>query len=256
MSGLRFVVKGADFSAKAINYIPPVPLGLEYLNFFGGEANLSRNLAPGKPAGQVVGSPAFSDKSITPTQMTKYIQTAVPHTDEMTIMVVARGPADDVDSHLVSNYWSPRAGGVGTAGGVSLMTRPASPVVDGMARETLAWSRWDGVASSTLLHSIYMAARPVPELKTLAATISKATRVGTIFNKTAGLVGSTSPLPAGFVQDLGGPLRIGSAYTTVGGWLPSEIFFVAIWSRVLTEAEIEVMHTAVKSYYGARGMVV
>ena len=188
--------------------------------------------------------------------MFNYIQTAVPHTDEMTIMVVAKGPADDADSHLVSNYYSPRVGGVGSAGGISLMTRPASPVVDGMARETLAWSRWDGVSSTTLLHSVYMAARPVPELKTVAGTISKATRVGTIFNQTAGLVGNTSPIPAGFVPDNGSPLRIGSAYVGVSGSLASEIFFVAIWSRVLTEAEIEVMHTAVKSYYGNRGMVV
>ena len=256
MSGLRFVVKGADFSAKAVNYVPPVPLGLEYLNFFGGAANLARNLAPGKPAGQVVGSPAFTDKSMTPTQMSKYIQTAVPQTDEMTIMVVAKGPADDVDSHLVSNYWSPRVGGVGIAAGVSVMTRPASPVVDGMARETLAWSHWDGVSSTTVLYSIYMPSRPVPELKTVAATISKATRIGTIYNKTAGLVANSSPIPDGKTPDLGGPLRIGSAYTNVAGAMASEIFFVAIWSRVLNVEEIDVMHAAVKSFYAPRGMLV
>jgi hypothetical protein len=254
--GIRFVVKNGDFAAKAINYVPPVAAGLEYLNFFGGEANLSRNLAPGKPAGQVIGSPAFTDKSMTPTQMSKYIQTLVPHTDEMTIMAVAKGPADDADSHLVSNYFSPRAGGVGTAAGVSVMTRQTSPVVDGVARDTLAWSHWDGVSSPTVLYSTYLPNRPVPELKTLVATTSKATRLGKIYNKTAGLVASSSPISDGKTPDLGGLLRIGSAYTTVAGYQPSEIFFVAIWSRVLTEVEIDVMYEAVKGYYANRGIPV
>jgi hypothetical protein len=254
--GIRFVVKNGDFASRAINYVPPVAAGLEYLNFFGGEANLSRNLAPGKPAGQVVGLPAFTENSMTATQMSKYIQTAVPHTDEMTIMVVAKGPADDVDSHLVSNYWSPRAGGVGSSAGVSVMTRQTSPVVDGMKREVLAWSHWDGVSSASTLYQATLPNHPVGELKTLAATISKVSRVGQITNKTTGLTAQIGPIPAGRTTDLGAPLRIGSAYLSVAGSLPSEIFFVAIWSRVLTEVEIDVMYEAVKGYYANRGIPV
>ena len=254
--GLRFTVKGADFSEKAVNYVPPVGEGLEYLNFFGGADKLGRNLAPGKPSGQVVGSPAFTANSMTPLQMLNYIQTGVPHTDEMTFMVVAKGPTDDVNSHLISNFWSSRVGGVGNTVGASVMTMPVAPSGDGIGREALAWSAWDGVSSTSLQITTNMPPHPVAEMKAIAATISKANRVGEIFNKTAGLSVKGAPLPDGTTTDLGGEFRIGSAYLSVSGAQPSEILFVAIWSRVLSEAEIDVMYQAAKGYYAIRGVAI
>jgi hypothetical protein len=255
--GIRFVVKNGDFAARAINYVPPVAAGLEYLNFFGGSENLARNLAPGKPPGLVIGAPAFTANSMTPTQMANYIQTAVPHTDEMTFMVVAKAPGDDADSHIISNYWSPRAGGVGTTIGASVMVRKVSPEVDGQVRDVLVWSHWDGISSASVLYAPYIATpRPVSELKAMFGTISKVSRVGNIINKTAGLAAQSSPIPAGKTTDLGGPFRIGSSYLSVAGALPSEILFAAIWSRVLTEVEIDVMYEAVKGYYANRGITV
>ena len=42
----------------------------------------------------------------------------------------------------------------------------------------------------------------------------------------------------------------------MSGAQPSEILFVAIWSRVLSEAEIDVMYQAAKGYYAIRGVAI
>ncbi|MBT9382236.1 hypothetical protein KM176_00040 [Pseudooceanicola sp. CBS1P-1] len=50
---------------KYTGYLPVITDGLEYLNFFADGADLTRNLAPGKAAASVVGSPVQGEQSIT-----------------------------------------------------------------------------------------------------------------------------------------------------------------------------------------------
>jgi len=263
--GIRIIVKDADFSDNAVGYSAPVPEGLEYLNFFGGTAaRLQRNLALGKPAAVMVGTPTINADSAIFTPLTHYIQTFAPDAHNKTLFVVARVPATKVDSMLLSNSRSPRTtgpAGLPTTTASSLMYRgTGTPGVDQVAEQFFA-TQWDGATNaSSNPTAVVLNNRPVGTLNALIGRTNAgdgllaSTKYRKIDNKTTGakLAGSFT----GAVFDLAGTYRIGSSYAAFAGTVPTEILFAAIWSRELTDSEIETMYQAVKAYYARRGIAI
>lgn len=150
--GVRIVVKDADFSDNAVGYIAPVPDGLEYLNFFGGSAaRLQRNLAPGKPAGVMVGTPTINANSAVFTPLTHYIQTSAPDTNNKTLFVVTRAPLPKGSCMLLSNSRSARTtgpAGLPTTTATSLMFTTQDPD-PGEVSELLFAAQWDGATDAS-----------------------------------------------------------------------------------------------------------
>lgn len=262
--GVRIVVKDADFSDNAVGYIAPVPDGLEYLNFFGGSAaRLQRNLAPGKPAGVMVGTPTINANSAVFTPLTHYIQTSAPDTNNKTMFVVTRAPLPKGSCMLLSNSRSARTtgpAGLPTTTATSLMFTTQDPD-PGEVSELLFAAQWDGatdassVPTTVPLHNIPVGAYSALIGRTNAgAGLLATTKYRKIDNKTTGAKNSASF--TGAVFDLAGTFRIGSSYAVYPNTVPAEILFAAIWNRELTDVEIETMYQAVKSYYLRRGIVI
>jgi len=256
--GLRLTVKGADFSQSAIGYIAAVPSGLEYLNFFGGNAeSLGRNLAPDKERGIVIGAPTVKDSSVVFTQMQHYIQTRVKDSAAKTIMAIGRSPDPTGQVMLVSNYRSNRPGAATLTNGVTLSF--AASTSAGLINEGFIASHWDGStpASSTFV-SANILARPAGGINTLVARKNNnggsaaATKTIRTDNKTANLFKETTFANAVF--DLGSELRIGSGYLALNAVAVQEMFFVAIWDRFLSDAEVQAMYAQVSAYYLKRGI--
>lgn len=258
--GIRIVVKDADFSQSAVGYIAPVQDGLEYLNFFGGSAPLGRNLAMNKPAATVFGAPVVAQNSATFTQLVNFLQTSVADSGSKTIMAVGRSPYPKGEGVLVSNYNSTRAGAASTTWASSLMFRAnADPDPTEIAESFIA-SAWDGSTPASMdSGAAALVNRPLGEISCLVGRASggsalAATKTRRIDNKTANL--TLSSTFASKVFDLAQAFRIGSGYTGITPAAPTEIFFAAIWSRDLTDEEVNAMYVAVKAYYAKRGIAV
>lgn len=263
--GVRIVVKDADFSDNAVGYIAPVPEGLEYLNFFGGStAKLQRNLAPGKPAGVVVGAPTINAISAVFTHLTNYIQTSAPDAHNKTLFAVARTLLPKAEGIVISNSRSARStgpAGLPTTTGTTLMFRTSVEPNAGLIGEQMIAAQWDGVTdTSSLPNGVSIIGRPLGVISALVGRTNNGdgqlatTKFRKVDDKTTGLKNVSSF--SGAVFDLGGAYRIGSTYAAFAGTAPTEILFAAIWNRDLTDAEVETMYQAVKSYYSRRGIVI
>lgn len=263
--GIRIIVKDADFSDNAVGYSAPVPEGLEYLNFFGGNtARLQRNLAPGKPAGVVVGVPTINADSAVFTPLANYIQTSAPDTHNKTLFVVSRVPSPEGDSMLISNSRSGRTtgpAGLPTTTATSLMYRGVADADAGEVGELLFAAQWDGATdASSVPTTVQLLNRPVGAIGALIGRTNAGdgllatTKYRKIDNKT--FATKTAGSFTNAVFDLAGAYRIGSSYAIFAGTVPTEILFAAIWSRELTDAEVETMYQAVKAYYARRGIAI
>lgn len=262
--GLRIVIKGADFSKTAVGYASPVQDGLEYLNFFGGASPLSRNLAIGKPPVTVVGAPVVGDNSATFTQLVNYLQTGVADTHSKTIMMVARSPNPKGNGVGVSNYNSQRlnGGGAQITAATSLLFRSSADPDAGETGESFISSSWDGSTQASVgSGSAQILNRPLGGITTLVGRtnggggVLAGAKSRRIDNKTFGLT-VTLAEAANRMMDLGQPYRVGSGYTSIDPAVPQEILFAAIWSRELTDVEVDAMFAAIKPYYAKRGITI
>lgn len=239
------IVQGADFSANAVGYAPPVASGLEYLNFFNSESQIGRNLAPGKASGAVVGSPVQNVEFVTFSNLTNYVQTDVDQTDDMTVILAMGVPVEGLVFAL-GNYSNAEVSGLWVwtsnfTGG------------DGLVQPTM--SHAFDVGSPTVQNATSGAELTVPfGLRLFLGTYELATRTA-IFKD---LTGNTSQTrnPAEDVIISSRKFRIGSASASTTAGPLVNIGFAAVWSRVLSAAEQTTMTTAVRSYYAARGITV
>ncbi|MBW6402020.1 hypothetical protein KPL78_29510, partial [Roseomonas sp. HJA6] len=79
-------VPGADFSAVPHAFIPPVADGLEAWHYLGGSLDAStKNLAPGKAAATVVGTPTVASTHLV-LSGSAHLQTAVPDAGDCTLI--------------------------------------------------------------------------------------------------------------------------------------------------------------------------
>lgn len=256
--GLVLKVKNADYSANAIAYIPPVANGLEYLNFFGGsEELLTRNLASGKAAGAVAGSPVVNANSVRFGRNTGFIQTAVEHAldDDVTMLIVAKAIQEGTGTIYIGNNTSASQLHAGTTQGRAIFSQN-SIAADSKLGLTFQSAETDGVTSSSVTANINEGT-PGVSLNTpffAAARHNTLSETRYLINKTSGL--SASGAGSGLDNDAGQPYRIGAAYQTGNFGDNNEIYFAAIYSRALSDAEITKMYALLKTYYGSLGVII
>lgn len=246
--GTTFTIKNADFSANAVGYVPAVPEGLEYLNFFGVDAvRTARNLAPGKPPGVIAGSPVYGENSVTLTPKTNYIATSVHQTASMTVLLVIDPIVETPRSIIFGNAdLSPVSNGF-------FLMLPATGAADGFAdiRFTAAQNSGSG---STNINADLPNSLPVGALRAVVARMDESTRQRMLSIPSAGARAvNTGTAPV----DIGpAPLLLGSYYHTSTFTAPFEIAAAAIYSRALSDAEIAVLYRSIASYYARRSISV
>lgn len=238
------VVPGADFSANAVGYVPAVPTGLEYLNFFTGSAVIGRNLAPGKGPATVVGAPTQGDSYATMTSLTDYVQTNVAQTPNFTFFVVA-GAGTETANFLIGNFQS------GSAAGAWLWNSNFTPG-DSLVRPTLATNHNVDAPATVSLAGVEVAAPLAPTM--LAAHYRTSSNEKVLWNATSGsLLVQTPDHPAVAVS--ANTYRVGSAVASAISSV-TDIYFAAIYSRVLSTTERELVVNSVRAFYAARGIVI
>lgn len=222
--------------------------GCEYLNFFNGPTgNIGRNLIIGKDDGEVVGKPVANGHSVTFNHQQNFIQTKIKHTDRMTILAVGRCPDPSAESFMVSNYGGLIPGGTGTTTGQSLMFRAGT-----MAYHILT-TKNKSTGASALVQTA--ATQIVGKPQCLFARFGGVNSLnGTnLFNMTNGSNNANVVNPDVVEMVLGADLRIGSGYSLAAGF-PSEIYAVALWSRVLGTAEMQAVYADIKGRMAEDGV--
>lgn len=88
--GQRQIIKGVNGSPIAIGYSAAVPLGLQFINYYGGTMPQGRNMAPDGVAARVVGSPVVGTmaEGVLCKSHTAYIQSQVQQASRMTVLGV------------------------------------------------------------------------------------------------------------------------------------------------------------------------
>lgn len=241
--GVLLTVKNADFSTNAIAFSAPVADGLEYWNYFGDTTKTGRNLVPGKSAGTVVGTPAMGSGFATFTNSSNYVVTGVTDQREVTLLSVARAntPSQNLSKAMISTY----NGGGGTAAGSSLFFGGG-----GGAQATVAAARNSGGTDAPVVTSI------TQDPNTFGFFTS---RIGAAYHriddKTHNLSGSGSVANPRSAAN-GQLYRVGGFVSgfTAGGL--ADIAFAAIYSRVLTDAEVDAIYQRVKTYLAGKGITI
>lgn len=243
--GILQTVKGADFSASALGIVFPVTSNLEFINYFGDAATKTgRNLALGKGAPSVVGTPGIGAGYATFTNNTNYVQTALVDQAEVTHLCVARvnsGSPANAFKGMISNF----AGtGVNTGSNLWFSNSASSP-------PQVQTSRNNGTTDASVT-----AALVSPD--NAASFAFYAGRMGAAYNRiddkthglsTAGAVTNPRSTPSTVAY------RIGSVLGVAGGGI-IDIAFVAIFSRCLTDAEVDAVYQRVKSALATKSIAV
>ncbi|QHB36536.1 hypothetical protein [Pectobacterium phage MA14] len=237
MSGILLTADGLDLSKWANGMVFPYMETCEYMNVLTQGVDLTRNLAPGKPKGRVVGTPVGGSGFVTLSQ-NNYIQTEVPHGDNYTVFTVARQGSAEL--MLVSNYGSPRTDGLATGNtqGMSFMMRPSggsgSLVSIQFVRKADGTSTGDELNQANLGLPLADVGKFKLQFQTLRGP-SAGNRFITNWDATAGMISSTRPLNS-TVNAKGSALRVGAGYSF--GSNSVDIAFVAIWNRQMSDPEL------------------
>lgn len=235
-----------DLSLVATEFIPAVATGLEYANFFSGSGVMSRNLAAGKAAATVVGSPVQNTQFIRCTGGTAYIQTQVAQTAEYTWIAVAKPVSDAAlaTAAMISN----NSGNIFAKSEISFLQ---STLGDGLllARHATATDLGGGTYGEDLQVAANVANLTDP--KAYAARFNAARLK--IFNRLtdAAVLSATQSTALGV--DPTKPLRIGSNYQVLG---ETDIYCAFMWSRSLSDLVVAAMYAQIKAYYTARSIAI
>lgn len=245
------IQKDVDFSAVATGYLPPVGTGVEYFNFFNSEDALTRNLIPGKAVPTKNGVPVFNanSQSFLLTNLLNYINTGIKLTDEMTIVTVAEPTGADGSFPVWSTTGSPITNG-GSLTSQSFMRQSATtrnPTI------SLSYSVDGFTTRQNLSYGVSSGADNI-KLRAVAAAFSQTTKSSKLYDLTNSRNAKAS-LPTGGVYGKAGNILLGSHYNATEN-SQGNIYAAAIYSRMLSEAEINQVYSALKSYYSKRGISV
>lgn len=239
--GALLTVKGADFSASAIAFVPPVVEGLEYWNYFGDGAKSGRNLVLGKPSATVVGAPVASGTFLS-TSAGNFVETGLLDQSEVTIITAGRGP------NLVNaSTWGMLVASYAGADnpGSALTFLQSSQVLLGVLAGR---SNGSGGVTQTQTNSTGNSDK--------AAWGFMEARIGatrqSVRDWTRNVGGQTTPASARVPN--GRPYRIGSNTGAAQGAL--DFAFVAIYSRVLSDAEMDTIYQRVKAYLSGKNITI
>lgn len=224
------------------------------MELFRGDSNPARNLVKGKPRSIVLGDPAANggDYFIRCVGMADYIQTAIAASNEFTLIAVAEEVLPDAGPYpLISNTASPsQATGVATTG-ASIYLNDAVQGNNLLRLTTQQAANSTGtsvnIASST---NDYNASTSGPQMFT-GRCKANGDRIAKIMG--TGLV--STPANSALPPMLGQPYRIGSQYTS-GAVGIIDIYAAIIFSRALSDAELDAVYAFVKAFYARRSIVI
>lgn len=255
--GLVLKVSDSSFEENAVSYLPPVPEGLMYWGFLNDSlSKVGRNFAPGGRPAAVVGSPPVTAKGVVLTSA-NHIQTAVNQTSAFTLIAVSHPVVDGAESGMfISNYTSPRAGGVaGTSFGVSLYVQ-ADDVAAGTFVPRLNVSSFSGApGASSVLNQATLPPTDITKPAFLVGTFDAADKIVRLQNLSAG----TNAAAAAFndAVDIGiTPFKIGASPLSTYPNKAKNFHFAAIYNRKLTDDEVALVYARVKAYLAARNVIV
>ncbi|MBH1633660.1 hypothetical protein I5U65_00485 [Stenotrophomonas maltophilia] len=259
--GIEHILQNLDASELNIGYTPLIPAGLEYLNFFGGSAPMGRNLAPGKPQATVVGAPSVGSmaEGIRTRSMQDFIQTAVAHVNAMTIMAIAKADVEG-EHFLVSNYTSspgPNSNGMNA----TLRVRTDSSIAGSNRVNANSISSYKMAAGGNNVWGASSSPYDIGKFRSLAMRFDMTAVTGrtSLNDLTGGLLYTNSQgRPADSTPNIGDNFRIGSPTGKFNDDMKSpSILFVAMWSRVLSDAELATQYAMLKDFYAtAKGVSV
>lgn len=247
-----FVSQNADGFLTEKYIRPPISDGLEFWNYYGGASDPRRNMVRGKPAGIVRGDPSADggDFYIRCEGMIDYIQTAAAASEQFTLIAVAKPVMPDAgNAPIISNTNSISQTGIVTTGagiyfndavqGDNLMRLTAQQAGNNAGVNTVVFANtaeFDASTSGVQMHT--------------GRCEADGRRVAKIMGTT--LTGSTpSALPA----MLGQPYRIGSQYNA-GSDGVVDIYAAIIYSRALSDAELNTVYDFVRTFYARRGITI
>ena len=235
-----------DLSLVATEFLPVVATGLEYANFFGSSGVMARNLATGKSAASVVGSPVQNTQFIRCEGGVSFIQTAALQTAEYTLIAVAKPVTDSVTetAAMISN----NSGNVFAKVSLDFLQ---STLGDGVlnARHATATDLGGGTFGEDNQTAVGVANLTTP--KAYAARFNSSRLK--VFNRlTDGALTSTTQATALGV-DPTKPLRLGSSYQSIGD---TDIYCAFIYSRSLSDVELASIYAQIKAYYTARSITI
>ncbi|WP_431281674.1 hypothetical protein ACQW02_20015 [Humitalea sp. 24SJ18S-53] len=242
-------VPGADFSANALGFLPPVADGLQGWWYFGGTlAQSIRNLAPGGVDATATGSPAVSTGHISCIGNSVYLNTSIPETAELTILIALRSfatfantanevmPLSTYGSNGGAGFWLAKSGA--SVGPIGILR--AHSFVDNAG----AYLQVPASITEANLSTWKFASMTVDD------------GVGTnVYDQTGGLTAAGTSALARKIVVPPRTFRIGSSYNTSfqGG---VDLAFAAIYSRVLTLAERTSVYAAAQITLARRGITV
>lgn len=220
--------------------LPLDSTGLEYLQFHNIK-NPARNLAQGKPAAIVVGPVTGNDYSLTMSARNYYIDTGILQTEEeYTLFHVMRAPAVASEASGISNYVGPleaglslmfRTGGGGNISGIShwVPEGGTGPTVEAFVRCTLSKDY------------------------AMAMRVESGSRVNSLTEgKTA-----KNTHAAGYVLKKGTKsFQIGSMPSTLAISTPQVHYMSAIFSRHLSDDELQKLYVVAQNYLSLYGITV
>lgn len=214
--------------------------GLEYLQFHNIK-NPARNLAAGKPAAIVVGAVTGNDYSLNLSSRNYYIDTGVLQTaDEYTLFHVMRAPATSIEISGISSY-------LGSSDvGMSLMFRSAgSGTISGIS----AWTNTGGTVGITEATSTYTSSKDYA----MAVRTEAGSRINNLTDAKTGRVAAS----AGAVINKGTKsFLIGSTQGSLAAATPHTHYMSAIFSRRLSDDELQKLYVVAQNYLSAYGITV
>lgn len=243
--GLRLTVPGADFEDRAIGFTPAVPDGLKGLFFLNGSIEkAARNLVVGRSPASVAGAPVVGAGVVRMRSSVDFLQTDIPETAAMTVIAVAACPdtmADDLHRPMyVSNFGSPYTGSVPSFG--------AGLYVSAANRIVMAGSRFSNAegTGATSASSGPLEQAPVTLSFLCGRTSNDRTEMNNLTQALSAAGNHVYPRHPAL-----GAMRIGSGYSASFQGL-SDIGFVAIYDRFITNTERDAIYAQIKSYFSRR----
>ncbi|MGY9048802.1 hypothetical protein P775_11005 [Puniceibacterium antarcticum] len=238
-------------TARKIN--PPVTDGLVGVFIFGGTlAQSVRNLATGVTDASVIGSPAIGESYLDLTgNSTAYIQTAIAHSEDLTWISACR-PLTDTTAALISNYWSnSQSYGGQTIGGNLILSE--NTVADGLVSAQFTQA-FDAAGTSTAAQANTGAPGfAIGADYIISGRVDQIDRTRSVTNITTGASGTNKPAlnPA----DLGGPIRIGSAYNSQFAG-QARHYAAILYDRKISDEQLTLMNDWLAIILDARGISV
>lgn len=242
--GQRQIIKGVNGSPIAIGYSAAVPLGLQFINYYGGTMPQGRNMAPDGVAARVVGSPVVGTmaEGVLCKSHTAYIQSQVQQASRMTVLGVFC-PTSDLRAYAISNANGARPIGLsvysepsGTSGVHNLRIQFGGVLSAGGGNGNAS-----AAIANAITNNVPFAFAALLDYSTLTATkvtikdLKKAVTQSATASFSAAGSGSTGMM---FGSELE-PVVYGD----------TRLLEMAVWSRILTDDEIAAQYLQIKNYY-------